>query len=160
MKEEGDIIVPELALDAGAKRWEKAGFERYYFNFRSKDVGLEYETYKTGNVKSAYFMGDSISNNFARKLLGVLDDMKIFVEDGYLYVDFKYYSLRKFRVVIKNLYSSRQVSWNKEEFLSHIERFLRRWESREMCVKAVEFVLERLKQKASKYRSRSYLNRD
>lgn len=160
MKQDGDLVVPELALDAGAKKWEKSGLERYYFNFRAQDVGLEYTTYKTGNLSSARFMGSYISNNLARKLLGVLDTIKIFVEDGYLYVDFKYYSLRKFRVVIKNLYNSREVSWNKEEFLSYIERFLRHTESRLMCVKAVELILEKLKKKAGKYRNRNHLNDD
>lgn len=33
-------------------------------------LGLSYTTYKTGNISSAVFAGEEISNSLARKLLG------------------------------------------------------------------------------------------
>lgn len=51
---------------AGFKRWTKGDKDRLYVN--AKELGLELSYYKTGNVSSAWFCGDSISNSEGRRL--------------------------------------------------------------------------------------------
>ena len=53
--------------DLGFKRWEKNGLDRLYIN--AKDIGLECDYYKTGNVHYATFRGEHISNTRAREML-------------------------------------------------------------------------------------------
>ena len=50
----------------GFKRWSKAGKDRLYIN--ASVLGLVCEYYKTGNIKDAYFKGESISNSEARRM--------------------------------------------------------------------------------------------
>ena len=45
----------------GFKRWQKGEFDRLYIN--ADQLGLECKYYKTGNIKSAWFNGDEISNS-------------------------------------------------------------------------------------------------
>lgn len=55
------------ALEAlGFKRWTKAGMDRMYIN--ASDLGLVCTYYKTGNISSATFDGESISNSYGRDL--------------------------------------------------------------------------------------------
>ena len=51
----------------GAKRWTKGNHDRLYVN--AEELGLEYERYKTSNVRSAEWCGERISNADARRLL-------------------------------------------------------------------------------------------
>lgn len=50
-------------------RWTKGKFDRVYFNI--KDFGLRYSCYKTGNIQSAFWKGERISNSEAMRLLNV-----------------------------------------------------------------------------------------
>lgn len=50
---------------AGFKRWTKAGKDRLYVN--ASTLGLDCTYYKTGNISSATFRGDGISNSEARR---------------------------------------------------------------------------------------------
>lgn len=52
----------------GFKRWIKGSMDRLYINVTR--LGLEVDYYKTGNVSSATWQGESISNADARRLLG------------------------------------------------------------------------------------------
>lgn len=45
----------------GFKRWTKGNYDRLYINAR--DLGCEFEYYKTGNIKYAEFDGEKISNS-------------------------------------------------------------------------------------------------
>lgn len=54
--------------EAGAKRWTKGGYDRLYINATS--IGAEISYYKTGNVSSARWMGENVSNADGRRLLG------------------------------------------------------------------------------------------
>lgn len=47
--------------DAGFKRWQKGDYDRLYIN--AKELGLECDYYKTGNISSATFRGERISNS-------------------------------------------------------------------------------------------------
>lgn len=60
--------------DAGFKRWTKGGYDRLYIDATA--CGLEYDTYKSGNISSATFNGESISNARA----GRMKAMKMYVD--------------------------------------------------------------------------------
>lgn len=53
--------------EMGFKRWTKSGKDRLYVN--AKDLGLDVDYYKTGNVKWATFRGVEISNSEGRRML-------------------------------------------------------------------------------------------
>lgn len=59
---------------AGAKRWTKNGYDRLYIN--AETLGLMYERYNTGSIRTATWCGESISNADARRLLA----SKVFVD--------------------------------------------------------------------------------
>lgn len=73
---------------AGAKRWSKYGKDRLYID--AKVLGLELTYYKTGNVSSAKWQGESISNADGRRL----NNTKVYVDvaDGSLHVSTDYWS--------------------------------------------------------------------
>lgn len=52
---------------AGFNRWTKGNMDRLYVN--AQTLGLEVSYYKTGNVSSATWQGERISNADARRLL-------------------------------------------------------------------------------------------
>lgn len=54
-------------IDMGAKRWTKGDHDRLYIT--AEILGLEYESYSTGNVRYAEFKGEQISNSLAREML-------------------------------------------------------------------------------------------
>ncbi len=58
----------------GAKRWTKGNHDRLYIN--AELLGLECEYYNTGNVRSATWCGEGISNADARRLKA----SKVFVD--------------------------------------------------------------------------------
>lgn len=51
----------------GFKRWTKGTMDRLYIN--ADTLGLEVERYKTGNVSSAYYRGERISNSRGREMV-------------------------------------------------------------------------------------------
>lgn len=57
----------EALENAGARRWTKGDHDRLYIN--AEELGLEYERYNTGNVRSATWCGNRISNADARRLM-------------------------------------------------------------------------------------------
>lgn len=52
----------------GAKRWTKGNNDRLYVD--AYKLGLETSRYKTGNICSAQWQGETISNSQANKLIG------------------------------------------------------------------------------------------
>lgn len=60
--------------ELGAKRWQKAGFDRLYIN--AAVLGLRCEEYKSGNIKEAYFQDERISNSEAAKMQAA----KVFID--------------------------------------------------------------------------------
>ena len=66
--------------------WEKGGRKRLYLNEAGgKIVGLEFEYYKSGNVASATFNGEPISNRRGIFLSGVTNRAYIDMNTGKLY---------------------------------------------------------------------------
>lgn len=66
MKKDITERIDELTAK-GFKRWQKNGMDRMYIN--ASTLGLICSYYKTGNVRDAYFNGESISNSEARRML-------------------------------------------------------------------------------------------
>jgi hypothetical protein len=66
------MITVEKLIAAGGKEWRKDDMHRVYFNDLAQRVGLEYETYKTGNVKWAKINGTYTSNSHARGIINQL----------------------------------------------------------------------------------------
>ena len=54
----------------GAKRWTKGDKDRLYLkNAGAKIMGLDVDTYKSGNISSATRNGERISNSQAKKII-------------------------------------------------------------------------------------------
>ena len=67
----------------GFKRWIKGNLDRLYIN--AAQLGLVCSYYKTGNVSSATFNGNSVSNCEARRMKG--SKTFIDVKTGKVYSD-------------------------------------------------------------------------
>ena len=61
----GEKVISELE-SKGFKRWQKGTFDRMYVN--ASVLGLECTYYKTGNISSAAFNGEHISNSEGYRL--------------------------------------------------------------------------------------------
>ena len=72
-KPPNDAMIQKLE-EAGFKRWTKGTYDRLYINATS--LGLEYETYKSGSIRSATFNGEEISNSRAGRMLA----MKMYID--------------------------------------------------------------------------------
>jgi len=76
------LLTSRMIKVAGGSRWQKNGMDRIYFNNLAKKGGLEYDTYKSGNIASASLRGKGISNATAGEILGYLRDSKVFFYRG------------------------------------------------------------------------------
>lgn len=75
----------EDLMAMGAKRWQKAGYDRLYLNNAGlKLAGLEISRYNTGNISSAKLNGEKISNSAANRILGSLNKAYINLSTGKL----------------------------------------------------------------------------
>lgn len=72
----------ETLTAIGGSRWTKNGMDRIYFNGCSGFAGLETSNYKTGNIASATYKGESISNSQAYKLAGTIEKLWFDLADG------------------------------------------------------------------------------
>jgi hypothetical protein len=63
-------------IEMGGKEWIKGSMHRIYFNIEAlmNIVGLKCSYYNTGNISSATFDGEVISNSRAKKIIDVLSD--------------------------------------------------------------------------------------
>ncbi len=68
--------------EIGGRRWTKAGRDRVYFNETGCYIGLEIETYNTGNIAAAKLGGEAISNSRAKKILAALSGMSLYYDLG------------------------------------------------------------------------------
>lgn len=60
----------EFLKEIGANEWHKGSYNRLYLNEAVDTlIGLETESYKSGNIKSAWLKGNEISNAEARRLI-------------------------------------------------------------------------------------------
>lgn len=70
-KQKEEIKMTEQKINSlvakGFKRWTKGNYDRLYIN--AKELGLECDYYKTGNIRWATLRGETISNSKARGIL-------------------------------------------------------------------------------------------
>lgn len=60
----------EFLKEIGANEWHKGSYNRLYLNEAVDTlIGLETESYKSGNIKSAWLKGNEISNAEARRII-------------------------------------------------------------------------------------------
>ena len=69
--------------EKGFRRWQKGMLDRLYIN--AAQLGLEYSRYNTGNISSAAFRGEYISNSQARRMLNA--KTYVDVESGRVWSD-------------------------------------------------------------------------
>lgn len=69
--------------EKGFKRWQKGSMDRLYIN--ACNLGLTVERYNTGNIKRAYFNGESVSNSEGRRMITA--KTYIDVKSGRVYSD-------------------------------------------------------------------------
>ena len=74
-----DEIISTLT-SAGGKRWQKGGHDRIYFDARAALSDLSTDRYKTGNISSATFKGQAISNSEARRLITEALETKLYYD--------------------------------------------------------------------------------
>ena len=72
----------------GGNRWQKNGHDRVYINDWAEFAGIEINRYGTGNISSAFYQGERISNSQAGKLLGCIDKVWYDAADGKLHCRF------------------------------------------------------------------------
>ncbi|TGB14592.1 hypothetical protein [Streptomyces palmae] len=92
----------ETMTAIGGNRWQRNGMDRVYINTWPEFAGIETTRYNTGNISSASYQGESISNSQAYKLLGSIDKVWYDDADGKLHCRF---GLSESRV------ASRQELW-------------------------------------------------
>jgi hypothetical protein len=75
-------ITKEKLEKIGGKYWEGGKHRRVYFNKAELNAfyGIEYTSYKTGNVSSAKLQGESISNSRAAKIVIQLNNCKFWYD--------------------------------------------------------------------------------
>ena len=73
-------LTPEALEAIGGNRWQKGDLDRVYFNDLADLYGLDYTTYKTGNIMSASLGGEKISNSKASKILSSLNFGKLWYD--------------------------------------------------------------------------------
>lgn len=76
----------EDLIAMGAKRWQKAGYDRLYLNNAGlKIAGLEISRYNTGNVSSAKLNGEKVSNTKGRNMASIVERAYIDLTSGKLH---------------------------------------------------------------------------
>lgn len=70
----------------GGRDWQRDDKHRVYLNDPSAMIGLEIDTYGTGNISSATLNGERISNAAAGRLRGAIDKVYLDVASGTIFV--------------------------------------------------------------------------
>ncbi|MFD0405636.1 hypothetical protein [Kitasatospora sp. NPDC127116] len=81
-------LTADVIVALGGRRWQKNGMDRIYINDWSAFAGLDVAYYGTGNISSASWHGERISNSQARLILGSLTKVWFDVADGKLHGHF------------------------------------------------------------------------
>jgi hypothetical protein len=77
-------LTAENLIAVGGNRWTKGAYDRVYFDTADvlRFAGLEVTRYNTGNISTAVWRGEFISNSQAGKLLGSIDKFWFDLTDG------------------------------------------------------------------------------
>jgi len=84
------VLTVENLTAIGGRRWQKNGMDRVYINDWATFAGIETSHYKTGNIASASYQGNGVSNSQAYKLLGSIDKVWFDTADGKLHCYYGY----------------------------------------------------------------------
>ena len=84
------VFSTETMVAIGGNRWQRGDKDRVYINDWAAFAGLETSHYNTGNISSACYQGEGISNSQAYKLLGCIDKVWFDAEDGMLHCRYGY----------------------------------------------------------------------
>lgn len=84
------VLSTDTMTAIGGNRWQRNGMDRVYLNDWAAFAGLEVSTYNTGNISSASYQGEGISNSQAYKLLGCIDKVWYDAADGKIHGRFGY----------------------------------------------------------------------
>lgn len=82
------VFTAETMTAIGGNRWQRNGMDRVYLNDWATFAGLTVSHYNTGNISSASYQGEGISNSQAYKLLGTIDKVWFDAADGKLHARF------------------------------------------------------------------------
>lgn len=80
----------ETMTAIGGSRWTKNGHNRVYINDWADFAGLDVARYNTGNISSAAYQGEGISNRQASLILGAIDKVWFDTADGKIHVRYGY----------------------------------------------------------------------
>lgn len=84
----------ETMTAIGGNRWTRDGHDRVYFNNWADLAGLEVSRYNTGNISSAAWQDEFLSNRQAGLILGALDKIWFDAADGKIHARYGYTSPR------------------------------------------------------------------
>ncbi|WP_330479946.1 helix-turn-helix domain-containing protein (plasmid) [Streptomyces platensis] len=93
----------ETMTAIGGNRWQRNGMDRVYFNNWPQLASLKTTYYNSGNISSASYQGEGISNSQAYKLLGCIDKVWFDATDGKLHCQYGYSESR---------IASREETWD------------------------------------------------
>ena len=72
--------IVEKLVKIGGSEWKKNQMHRVYFNDFSERLGLHVEHYNTGNISGATLNGERISNSEAKRIIGRLNELKVWYD--------------------------------------------------------------------------------
>lgn len=90
-----DLTIDDLSKLPG-KIWETDNLKRYYFNELDKLADFHCNHYKTGNISSASFKGEGISNCRAQEIAFILSQSKVFYDLKNNKFGFKAYDSKRY----------------------------------------------------------------
>lgn len=79
------VLTVENLIAIGGRLWEKNGMRRVYLNDWAALASLELSHYNSGNISSAAYQGEGISNRQASLILGAIDKVWYDAADGKLH---------------------------------------------------------------------------
>lgn len=85
MSKKTPVLSIENMVAIGCSRWQKAGMDRVYINDFHRYIGLETETYKSGNICWAALDGEEISNAEAYRIIGAVSKVYYDAADNSLH---------------------------------------------------------------------------
>lgn len=86
----------ETMTAIGGNRWQRGDKDRVYLNDWARFIGLEIDTYKTGNISYATLNGSKISNSEAYRLGGAVYKVYFDVPTGKVVIQWGHSEPRSF----------------------------------------------------------------
>jgi len=84
------VYSTETMVAIGGNRWQRGEMDRVYFNNIHELAGLELSHYGTGNISSASWQGEAVSNSQGYKLAGSVEKVWFDAATGKIHGRFGY----------------------------------------------------------------------